>query len=55
MHWYVDFKDPVDNPEREPTLFAWGGGLPALARMTRIFWMTRIQAAPPFRCVLVVG
>jgi CDGSH-type Zn-finger protein/truncated hemoglobin YjbI len=35
VHWYVGFRDPVPDPEREPTLFEWAGGLPALTRMTR--------------------
>jgi truncated hemoglobin YjbI len=38
MHWYVDFKDPVPDPDHEPTIFEWAGGLPALTRMTRIFY-----------------
>jgi CDGSH-type Zn-finger protein/truncated hemoglobin YjbI len=38
MHWYIEFKDPVLDPDREPTLFEWCGGLPALTRMTRIFY-----------------
>ncbi|HEX3707036.1 MAG TPA: CDGSH iron-sulfur domain-containing protein [Mycobacteriales bacterium] len=38
MHWYVDFKDPVPNPDRQPTLFEWAGGLPALTRTTRLFY-----------------
>src|SRR5262249_32357494 len=38
MHWYVDFRDPVPDPNREPTLFEWCGGLPALTRMTRLFY-----------------
>jgi CDGSH-type Zn-finger protein/truncated hemoglobin YjbI len=38
MHWYIDFNDPVLDPDREPTLFEWCGGLPALTRMTRIFY-----------------
>jgi CDGSH-type Zn-finger protein/truncated hemoglobin YjbI len=38
MHWYVDFKDPVPDPDRTPTLYEWCGGLPALTRMTRIFF-----------------
>jgi len=38
MHWYVDFKDPVAEPDREPTLFEWAGGRPALTRMTRLFF-----------------
>jgi CDGSH-type Zn-finger protein/truncated hemoglobin YjbI len=37
MHWYVGFRDPVADPEREPTLFEWAGGRPALTRMTRLF------------------
>jgi CDGSH-type Zn-finger protein/truncated hemoglobin YjbI len=38
MHWYVKFADPVPSPEHQPTLFEWGGGFPALLRMTRIFY-----------------
>jgi truncated hemoglobin YjbI len=38
MHWYIDFKDPVPDPDVTPTLFEWAGGLPALTRMTRIFY-----------------
>jgi CDGSH-type Zn-finger protein/truncated hemoglobin YjbI len=38
MHWYADFKDPVSDPDREPTIFEWCGGLPALTRMTRLFY-----------------
>ncbi len=38
MHWYVNFKDPVPDPTREPTLFEWAGGFPAILRMTRIFY-----------------
>lgn len=36
MHWYVDFQDPPMSDE--PTLFEWAGGLPALTRMTSIFY-----------------
>lgn len=32
--------------EREPTLFAWAGGLPALTRMTRIFYGTHVPGDP---------
>jgi CDGSH-type Zn-finger protein/truncated hemoglobin YjbI len=46
MHWYVDFKDPVPDPDREPTLFEWCGGLPALTRMTRIFYEKHIPEDP---------
>ncbi len=39
MHWYIpQFKDPVPDPEHEPTLFEWAGGFPAILRMTRIFY-----------------
>jgi CDGSH-type Zn-finger protein/truncated hemoglobin YjbI len=38
MHWYVDFHDPVAEPEHTPTLFEWAGGFPALLRMTRLFY-----------------
>jgi CDGSH-type Zn-finger protein/truncated hemoglobin YjbI len=38
MHWYVDFNDPVRDPDAEPTIFEWAGGLPALTRMTRRFY-----------------
>ncbi|HEV2924353.1 MAG TPA: ferritin-like domain-containing protein [Solirubrobacteraceae bacterium] len=44
MHWYVEFKDPVPDPERVPTLFEWCGGLPALTRMTRIFYEKHVPA-----------
>jgi truncated hemoglobin YjbI len=32
--------------EREPTLFAWAGGLPALTRMTRIFYGKHVPEDP---------
>ncbi len=38
MHWYVSFKDPVADPEHVPTMFEWAGGMPALLRMTRLFY-----------------
>ena len=38
MHWYVEFRDPVRDEERGPTIFEWVGGLPALTRMTRLFY-----------------
>ena len=37
-HWYADFHDPVIDPDKQPTLFEWVGGYPALLRMTRIFY-----------------
>ena len=36
MHWSVGFCDPPMSDE--PTLFEWAGGLPALTRMTHIFY-----------------
>ena len=38
MHWYVEFRDPVQAADHEPTIFEWAGGLPALTRMTRRFY-----------------
>lgn len=38
MHWYVEFHDPVRGPDATPTMFEWAGGLPALTRMTRLFY-----------------
>jgi len=38
MHWYVEFRDPVPSADATPTMFEWAGGLPALTRMTRLFY-----------------
>jgi CDGSH-type Zn-finger protein/truncated hemoglobin YjbI len=38
MHWYIDFRDPIPEPARRPTLYEWSGGMPALTRMTRLFF-----------------
>jgi CDGSH-type Zn-finger protein/truncated hemoglobin YjbI len=46
MHWYVDFKDPLPDPDRVPTLFEWCGGRPALERMTRIFYEKHVPQDP---------
>jgi CDGSH-type Zn-finger protein/truncated hemoglobin YjbI len=46
MHWYVDFKDPVPDPDHEPAIFEWAGGLPALTRMTRIFYEKYVPQDP---------
>ena len=46
MHWYIEFKDPVPDPDRDPTLFEWCGGLPALTRMTRIFYEKHVPEDP---------
>jgi CDGSH-type Zn-finger protein/truncated hemoglobin YjbI len=46
MHWYVDFHDPVPEPDRTPTMFEWAGGLPALQRMTRLFYEKYVPQDP---------
>jgi CDGSH-type Zn-finger protein/truncated hemoglobin YjbI len=47
MHWYVDFHDPPFPPaDREPTLFEWAGGYPALLRMTRILYSKYVAGDP---------
>jgi truncated hemoglobin YjbI/uncharacterized Fe-S cluster protein YjdI len=46
MHYYVEFRDPVPDPDREPTVFEWVGGLPALTRMTRIFYERHVPDDP---------
>lgn len=38
MHWYVEFHDPVPEADAKPTVYEWARGLPALLRMTRIFY-----------------
>jgi truncated hemoglobin YjbI/CDGSH-type Zn-finger protein len=38
MHWYVGFCDPIPDADASPTIFEWAGGLPALTRMTKIFY-----------------
>ena len=42
MHWYVEFRDPARG--LEPTLFEWAGGLPALARLTRLLYEKHVPA-----------
>jgi CDGSH-type Zn-finger protein/truncated hemoglobin YjbI/ferredoxin len=46
MHWQIEFRDPVPDPEHEPTLFEWAGGFPALTRMTRIFYGRYVPEEP---------
>jgi CDGSH-type Zn-finger protein len=46
MHWYVGFADPPAQGDGEPTLFQWCGGLPALTRMTRIFYEKHVPEDP---------
>jgi CDGSH-type Zn-finger protein/truncated hemoglobin YjbI len=46
MHWYVDFHDPPADSSRMPTMFEWCGGLPALTRMTRLFYEKHVPQDP---------
>ncbi|HEY3771790.1 MAG TPA: CDGSH iron-sulfur domain-containing protein [Solirubrobacteraceae bacterium] len=46
MHWYVEFHDPVADPDATPSMFEWAGGLPALTRMTRLFYEKHVPADP---------
>jgi CDGSH-type Zn-finger protein/truncated hemoglobin YjbI len=46
MHWSTQFKDPLADLSREPTLFEWAGGFPALLRMTRIFYSKYVPQDP---------
>jgi len=44
MHWYIGFTDPEPADGREPSLFEWAGGLPALSRMTRLLYEKLVPA-----------
>jgi CDGSH-type Zn-finger protein/truncated hemoglobin YjbI len=46
MHWYINFADPVHDSGHEPTIFEWAGGLPALLRMTRLFYEKYVPQDP---------
>jgi truncated hemoglobin YjbI len=46
MHYYVDFRDPVVDADVTPTMFEWCGGLPALLRMTRLFYEKYVPQDP---------
>ena len=46
MHWYVGFHDPLPGPDQTPSMFEWAGGLPALVRMTRLFYEKHVPADP---------
>ena len=46
MHRSVEFRDPVPDSDREPTIFEWAGGLPALTRMTRLFYEKYVPEDP---------
>ncbi len=44
MHYYVNFTDPIPDPQATPSVFQWCGGLPALTRMTRLFYEKYVPA-----------
>jgi truncated hemoglobin YjbI len=46
MHWYVKFSDPVPDRDKVPTVFEWVGGLPALRRLTRLFYEKYVPEDP---------
>lgn len=46
MHWNVGFADPVADADHQPTIFEWAGGLPALTRMTRLFYERHVPEDP---------
>ena len=46
MHWYVDFHDPLMDLDQEPTVFEWCGGLPAITRMTKVFYEKYVPGDP---------
>src|SRR5712692_4871932 len=46
MHWYVNFHDPEVAADHEPTVFEWAGGLPALLRMTHLFYDKYVPQDP---------
>ena len=46
MHWCVKFADPAPSPQHQSPLFEWAGGLPALLRMTRIFYTKYVPQNP---------
>ena len=45
-HWYVEFRDPVRAADHEPSIFEWAGGMPALLRMTRLFYEKHVPQDP---------
>ncbi|HWG24534.1 CDGSH iron-sulfur domain-containing protein [Actinospica sp.] len=45
-HYYVEFRDPVPDADHEPSIFEWAGGLPALVRMTRLFYEKHVPQDP---------
>jgi CDGSH-type Zn-finger protein/truncated hemoglobin YjbI/uncharacterized Fe-S cluster protein YjdI len=48
-HWYAGFRDPVP-PElvkKQPSLYEWAGGLPALQRLTERFYDTILSEPDP--------
>ena len=46
MHWYIQFHDPITDPAHRPTLYEWCGGMPALTRMSRLFFKRYVSEDP---------
>ncbi|HEY3685209.1 MAG TPA: CDGSH iron-sulfur domain-containing protein [Streptosporangiaceae bacterium] len=44
MHYYAGFRDPLPDPAAVPSIFEWAGGLPALERLTRLFYEKYVPA-----------
>ena len=49
MHWYVGFRDPKPDEDKDPSLFEWAGGYPAFLRMTSIFYGKYVPNDPLVR------
>ena len=48
-HWYAEFRDPVpaELVTTPPTLYEWAGGLPALERLTDVFYGAILSEPDP--------
>lgn len=46
MHYYVGFTDPEPDPDDQPTVFEWAGGLPAFTAMMRLHYEKYVPADP---------
>ena len=42
----MGFRDPVLGPDHAATMFEWAGGLPAMTRMTRLFYEKYVPQDP---------
>lgn len=48
-HWYAEFRDPVpaELAATPPTIYEWAGGLPALERLTEVFYGAILSEPDP--------